>query len=78
MKEIGYLLRDINVVREKSLKRELQEDCFNLFTILKKESDETFLHSRFISSLLDIKGSHKLVNKLLDLFLVIINNVSSI
>jgi len=74
MKEIGYLLRDINVVREKSLKRELQEDCFNLFTILKKESDETFLHSRFISSLLDIKGSHKLGNKLLDLFLVIINS----
>ena len=70
IKNIKYLLRDINIVRKKFEEREKNEDNFNMFTILRKESDEVYLHSRFLSALLDPNGPHRLgtifLNSLLD------------
>ncbi|WP_179006449.1 PDDEXK-like family protein [Winogradskyella forsetii] len=42
---------------------------FNLFTLLRKESDEVRLHSKFISELLDPQGSHQQGTLFLDSFL---------
>lgn len=69
IKNIKYLLRDINIVRKKFEEREKNEDNFNMFTILRKESDEVYLHSRFLSALLDPNGPHRLGTIFLDLFL---------
>ena len=69
IKNIKYLLRDINIVRKKFEEREKNEDNFNMFTILRKESDEVYLHSRFLSALLDPNGPHRLGTVFLDLFL---------
>lgn len=69
IKNIKYLLRDINIVRKKYEEREKNEDNFNMFTILRKESDEVYLHSRFLSALLDPNGSHRLGTIFLNSFL---------
>lgn len=69
IKNIKYLLRDINIVRKKYEEREKNEDNFNMFTILRKESDEVYLHSRFLSALLDPNGPHKLGKLFLNSFL---------
>ena len=69
IKNIKYLLRDINIVRKKFEEREKNEDNFNMFTILRKESDEVYLHSRFLSALLDPNGPHKLGTIFLKSFL---------
>lgn len=69
IKNIKYLLRDINIVRKKFEEREKNEDNFNMFTILRKESDEVYLHSRFLSALLDPNGPHRLGTMFLDSFL---------
>lgn len=69
IKNIQYLLRDINIVRKKFEEREKNEDNFNMFTILRKESDEVYLHSRFLSALLDPNGPHKLGKLFLNSFL---------
>lgn len=68
IKNIKYLLRDINIVRKKFEEREKNEDNFNMFTILRKESDEVYLHSRFLSALLDPNGPHRLGTMFLDSF----------
>src|SRR5690554_570520 len=41
---------------------------FNIFKVMFKQHDEKYLHSRFISFLLDPKGSHKQGTKFLELF----------
>lgn len=69
IKNIQYLLRDINIVRKKFEEKEKNEDNFNMFTILRKESDEVYLHSRFLSALLDPNGPHKLGKLFLNSFL---------
>lgn len=69
IKNIKYLLRDINIVRKKFEEREKNEDNFNMFTILRKESDEVYLHSRFLSALLDPCGPHRLGTIFLNSFL---------
>lgn len=69
IKNIKYLLRDINIVRKKYEEREKNEDNFNMFTILRKESDEVYLHSRFLSALLDPNGPHRLGTIFLNSFL---------
>lgn len=69
LKNIKYLLRDINIVRKKFEEREKNEDNFNMFTILRKESDEVYLHSRFLSALLDPNGPHRLGTLCLNSFL---------
>lgn len=40
-----------------------------MFTVLRKESDEVYLHSRFLSALLDPNGSHRLGTLFLNSFL---------
>ncbi|ASI96340.1 PD-(D/E)XK nuclease family protein [Vibrio rotiferianus] len=42
---------------------------YNLFSVLRSESDEVRLHSRFLSDLLNPKGSHNYHNAFLKLFL---------
>lgn len=42
---------------------------FNLFSILRKESDEVYLHSRYLAFLLNPQASHNAGSKLLELFL---------
>lgn len=74
IKNLDYLLREIKIVQNKYEEREANEDNFNLFTILRKKSDECYLHSRFISSLLDHRGPHKLGITFLDLFLKVIGS----
>lgn len=74
IKNIKYLLRDINIVRKKFEEREKNEDNFNMFTILRKESDEVYLHSRFLSALLDPNGPHRLGTINLNLFLQEVNS----
>lgn len=69
IKNLNYLLRDINVLRKKYEERKKNEDNFNLFTILKKDSDEVYLHSRFLSSILDPAGPHGLGTIVLNSFL---------
>ena len=69
IKNIKYLLRDINIVRKKFEEREKNEDNFNMFTVLRKESDEVYLHSRFLSALLDPNGPHRLGTIFLNSFL---------
>lgn len=69
IKNLNYLLRDINVLRKKYEERKKNEDNFNLFTILKKDSDEVYLHSRFLSSILDPAGPHVLGTIVLNSFL---------
>lgn len=69
IKNIKYLLRDINVVRKKFEERKKNEDNFNVFTILRKESDEVYLHSRFLTALLDPNGPHRLGTIFLNSFL---------
>lgn len=41
---------------------------FNIFSILKMESDENSTHSAFLAELLNSKGSHKFGSKFLELF----------
>ena len=73
-KNLEFLLRELNITRKKYEERVKNEDNFNLFTILKKESDEVYLHSRFLSSLLDPSGPHKMGTYFLDSFLEIIKS----
>lgn len=48
IKNIKYLLRGINIVRKKFEEREKNEDNFNMFTILRKASDEVYLHINYV------------------------------
>ena len=69
IKNIKHLLMDINIVRKKFEEIENNEDNFNVFTILRKKSDEVYLHSRFLSALLDPNGPHRLGTIFLNSFL---------
>jgi len=55
-----------------------REEKFNIFTALHKAHDERRLHSRFISVLLQPKGSHGFNSDFLELFIKNINVSSSI
>ena len=56
---LGFLLQELNIIRKKYEEKELQKEQFNVFTILRDESDEVKLHSRFISSLLSYKQKNE-------------------
>lgn len=72
MENLKYLLKEINILNQRIKDREGHEDAFNLFDLMCNRYDEVYLHSRFLSILLDPLGSHKmkdsfvrlLVNKL--------------
>ena len=52
---LEFFLQELNIIRKKYEEKELQKEQFNVFTILRDESDEVKLHSRFISSLLSLR-----------------------
>jgi len=74
MENIRYLLRKISLVRDKTAIRKSQEENFNVFTTLLQSDDEVCLHSRFISSILDCKGPHRLGDVFLQHFLEVVDS----
>lgn len=70
MKPIELFLDSIAIIKWKYEKvlQQAQQD-FNIFSILRNESDEVYLHSQFLAELLNPKGSHNQGNILLGLFL---------
>lgn len=69
----SILLSEVKtIVNSYSRINKLSGQNFNLFTLLRKESDEVRLHSKFISELLDPNGSHQQGTLFLDSFLDII------
>ncbi|WP_299230107.1 PD-(D/E)XK nuclease family protein [uncultured Bacteroides sp.] len=74
IRNIKYLLRDINIVRKKIEERENNEDNFNMFTILRKESDEVYLNFRVLSALLDPNGPHRFETIFLDSFIKVLES----
>lgn len=67
---VSQLLNEIQTISE-SFKRvaDATGENFNIFSILKVESDEVATHSRFIGELLDRKGRHRQKDKFLRLFI---------
>ena len=55
IKHLEFFLEELNIIRKKYEELDLQKEQFNVFTILRDESDEVKLHSRFISSLLSFQ-----------------------
>lgn len=54
-----HLLEKLGIIAFKYQKiNEQNNDCFNIFSVLRKPQDEVNLHSRFISELLDKNGTH--------------------
>ena len=51
---------------------ETAQSSFNIFSILRQESEEVALHSRFLTELLNPKGSHKCGNIFQILFMKMI------
>ncbi len=67
------LLDKINILDYKySLIR--KDNCFNIFSLLRKKNEEVLLHSRFIAELLNPNGTHGEGYIFLDLFLEIISD----
>ncbi|MEN5231533.1 PD-(D/E)XK nuclease family protein [Sphingobacterium faecium] len=60
-------IEELSLLRQRSINNRKQE--FNIFTVLHKKTAEQKLHSRFIASLLDPKGSHDQGDKFLKKFL---------
>jgi len=71
MEQVNFLLSQVQtIVNSYSRINKISGQNFNLFTLLRKESDEVRLHSKFISELLDPQGSHQQGTLFLDCFLV--------
>lgn len=70
MDAIELFLDSVAIIKWKYEKvlQQAQQD-FNIFSILRSESDEVYLHSQFLAELLNPKGSHNQGNILLGLFL---------
>ncbi len=70
MEHINKLLLQVKaIVNSYSKINKASAQSFNVFTLLRKESDEVRLHSRFISELLNPQGSHQQGTLFLDSFL---------
>ena len=62
-------LKDIKTILDKNAEiSKLKQENFNVFSILRKEHDEQFLHSAFLSELLNPNGCHDLGNAFLKIF----------
>lgn len=59
----------INEEKERKKASKLRGECFNIFQILRMETDEEHTHSALLAELLNPKGSHGCGNKFLHLFL---------
>ncbi|UOQ76549.1 PD-(D/E)XK nuclease family protein [Hymenobacter sp. 5516J-16] len=68
MHELQALLSELQILFNKA-KTVDETDVFNIFRLLRKESDEVNLHSRFLAELLDPHGTHGCGNTFLRLFL---------
>lgn len=78
MSEYNLLLEKIKILNIKYEKlNEHNSDKFNIFSILRKSSDEVNLHSKFIHELLNPKGSHQQNETFLNLFIQEINKENS-
>ena len=64
-----FLKRIKSIIKQNAEIAKLKQENFNIFSILRKPSDEEKLHSAFISELLNPKGSHNLGNVFLKLFI---------
>lgn len=60
MENLKHLLKEINILNQRIKDREDHEDTFNLFDLMCNRYNEVYLHSRFLSVLLDPAGSHKM------------------
>ncbi|MBR5982954.1 MAG: PD-(D/E)XK nuclease family protein [Bacteroidales bacterium] len=71
--DIEKYKKDLQNLLEKHNRLNLQDEPFNVFTTLRQAHDERYLHSRFISSILNPKpkqnGKHGLGNYPLEVFL---------
>lgn len=74
IRNLKALLQRLDVVRDKITARKEGKENFNIFTCLMKYSDEENLHSRFISSILDPKGSNGLGFAPIDIILKTLNS----
>ena len=72
--DIEKYKNDLKELLENHKRLNSQDEQFNVFTTLRKASDEVYLHSRFISSILDPEGNHGLRDKPLKNFLEIIDS----
>ena len=71
---LAYLLKESYLLSHKFEDKREQENSFNVFSVLRKESDEVYLHSRFLSALLDIHAPHKMGTIFLDSLLKILDS----
>lgn len=69
MKNLEYLLKEINILNKRIIDSRQNEEQFNVFDIMLNRFDEVKLHSRFISVLLDPNGTHKKSDAFLKLFI---------
>lgn len=69
MDNLKYLLKELNILNQRIIDREKNQDKFNVFDLMFKRSDERNLHSRFLSVLLDPFGSHKMDDLFLKIFI---------
>ena len=70
MNSINNLLSEVQTITNSySRINKMSGQNFNLFSLLRKESDEVRLHSRFIAELLNPEGSHQQGTLFLDCFL---------
>ena len=69
MKELQTLLTDVQTALAPLVLRQ-PDETFNIFRLLRRETDEVNLHSRFLADLLNPKGSHGMGDVFLRLFLV--------
>ncbi len=69
-KKINNLLTQVSeITRSYDRLKKHTGERLNLFSLLRKDSDEVHLHSKFIAELLNPKGKHDQGNLFLDLFL---------
>jgi len=79
MNNLEYLFQQLKLLEMKFEKlNETSIDKFNIFSILRKDSDEVNLHSKFIFELLNPNGSHQQGDIFLKLFIKEIDGINFI
>ena len=78
MLKLTFLLEELKILNLKYEKlNKNNSDKFNIFSILRKPSDEVNLHSKFIYELINPNGSHQQYETFLNLFFQEINSENS-
>ena len=67
--KLTRLFADVSRLKQRVDARLRREEQFNVMTILRKPTDERYLHSRLIASILDPNAPHGMKEKFLKLFL---------